>query len=364
MVKFTIGGTELKKVVSQIEPVLKGSFDGLPRILFQVDDKITAYATNGESYVKVVFECNVESKGEFIISGEKFVDIIKTANGEKIELATTNDNRLSIFTGKINYRISLIEANSEYLMAPKVDDAKNFTINAQDLKNAISSVSCCIDPGKAHLNCIVIHSNEEENNKVYIVATDGMRLGVAEKKAVFNNKIPNLMIPKKAAEYVVSMIGEMQGDLEIKYTENIIQVSNGSVFYTSKLLDTSFPKYQSVIPINNNKILETKTLDLKEIIKGIAKVSEITYRIKMIINSDKIVINCEDNSDDASAEVEATFSDKETMDVVCNYRLLIEILDKISSSLVRIQFLDNNTPMLIRSVDDDSVKYVFMPFVN
>ena len=364
MIKFSIGVNEVKKVVSQLEPVLKGGFDNLSRILFQVEDKVTAYASNGESYVKIIFECEIENKGDFTISGEKFVDIVKTASGDKIVFATTEDNRLSIFTNKINYRLTLIDSNSEYLLPPDINETKNFAINAQDLKNAISAVICCIDQSKAHLNCVVLHSNDGENNKLYIAATDGMRLGVAEKPASIKDKVPNLLVPKKAAEYIMSMIGEMQGELEIKYTDNMIQVSTGKVFYTSKLLDTAFPKYQSVIPVNNNKILEAKTADLKEIIKGIAKVSEVTYRIKMTLNSDKIKITCEDNSDDANAEIEATYSDKETMNIICNYRLFIEILDKITSSIVRIQISNGDTPMLIRSVDDDSVRYVFMPFVN
>ena len=364
LVKFKIGVTEIKKIVSQLEPMFKGGFDNLPRILFKLDDKITAYATNGESYTQIKFECEIESKGEFVISGEKFSDIIKVATGDKVEFATTEDNRLYIKAGRVSYRIPLIDTENSYLIAPETKDAKTFTANAQELKNVISSVSCCIDPAKAHLNCVMIHSTEEEKNKIYVVATDGMRLGVSELKATTNDVIPNLMIPKKAAEYIISIIGEMQGDIEVKYTENSVQVSTGSIFYTTKLLDTSFPKYRSVIPTNNNKILEAKVVDLKDTIKSIAKVSEVTFRIKMIITSDNINISCEDNGNDADANLEATYSDKSKLEVVCNYRLLLEILDKISSSLVRIQFADASTPMLIRSVDNENVKYVFMPFVN
>ncbi len=364
MACFSIGSNEIKKVVQRLEPMLKGGFDNLPRILFKVEDNVTAYATNGESYVKVVFDCDIKEKGEFVVSGTLFANIIKKSLSERVEISVVKDNRLSILVGKISYQIALIEANSEYFDAPEFGENKTFTIQAQDLKSAIVAVSCCIDPAKQHLNCVMIHSEANEKGKLHIVATDGMRLGLVERKAKFKDVIPNLMVPKKTAEYILSIIGETAGEISVNYTENMIQIASGGVFYTSKLLDTSFPKYQSVIPTANNKVLEAKVADLKQTIDSISQVSEATFRIKLSITSDKVNVSCEDDGNDANGDVDATYSDTKEMDVICNFRLLREILDKISSSIVRIQLSDASTPMLIRSPDDDSTQYVFMPFVS
>lgn len=365
LTKFEIGVAEMKKVISQLEPVFKGDSGNLSRVLFQVQDKITAYATNGESYVKMTFECNIFEKGDFVVSGETLADIVKNATGEKIEFSTTDDNRLSILAGKVKYRIALMDINTDYLMPPENDSTKNFIIDAQDLKTAISSISCCIDQGKPHLNCVVIHSNPEEKNKVYVVATDGMRLGIAERKAKFDEQIPNLLLPKKAADYIITMIGDKQGDLEIKYTENMVQILSENIYYTSKLLDINFPKYQAVIPTKNDKILEVKTADFKEIIKRITKVSGGSmYGIKITLHNDNVEVSFECDGNDAHGDLEATFNDQNEMSIICNYRLLLEILEKIQSNIVRFQILENSTPILIRSVNDESVKYVFMPFVN
>ena len=84
----------------------------------------------------------------------------------------------------------------------------------------------------------------------------------------------------------------------------------------------------------------------------------------MSISANEISISCEDNGNNATGKVEATYSDTASIEIVCNFRLLAEILEKISSSVVRFQIMDANTPILIRSVDDDTVKYVFMPFVS
>ena len=110
--------------------------------------------------------------------------------------------------------------------------------------------------------------------------------------------------------------------------------------------------------------MEVKVSDLKNAIDEITSVSEITFRIKLAIFENRVEISCEDNGDNSVGEVEATFSEAKNMEVVCNYRLLKDIITNISSSLVRIQISDPSTPLLIRSVDDSTIQYIFMPFVS
>ena len=366
MAHFSIGTTELKKVITQISPMFKGGFD-IPKILFDVEDKITISSTNGDAFTKITFDCdNIEKKGKFVVQGNLFENIIKQATSEKIEVITEGDERLSIVIGKFKYQISLLDVHEGAFFAPEFDNANIFTLNAQDLKTAISAVSGCIDQAKAHLNCVMMHTDPNVEGKIFIVATDGMRLGIAERDCKTSVKVPNLMVPKKSAEFILTMLGEMQGDISVNFTDNMIQLSTGSISYTTKLLDTAFPKYQSVVPTNeaNNKVLDVKVADLKSAIKSASSMAEITFRIKMTLKKDKLEISCEDNGNVVNGDVEATFTESEPLDVVCNFRLLLEILEKINSSMVRFQLADGNTPILIRSVEDESVKYVFMPFVS
>lgn len=364
MASFSIGTNELKKVIAQIEPILKGGIDSFPRILFSIkEQKINVKATNGESYVSIAFDGDIKTEGSFVVSGEILARVVKQNKSKDMNFEL-NNNILSIIAGSFNYQLSTLETKEEIFEAPVFDNSKTFTISAQDLKSAISAVSCCIDSAKQHLNCVMFHTDKEKTNTLNIVATDGMRLGIAERKANYDSEVPNLMVPKKSADYILTALGEMSGEIDINYTDNMIQISTGSILYTSKLLDTSFPKYQSVIPTSNDKILEVKVEDIKDTIKQVSSMSEITFRIKMEITSNAVEISLEDNGNTANGKIDATYSQTEKLDIVCNFKLLMDILEKISSSLVRIQIMDSNTPLLIRSVDDDSIKYVFMPFVS
>ncbi len=364
MASFSIGTNELKKVITQIEPILKGCIDSFPRILFSLkEQKVNVKATNGESYVSITFDGNVKTEGSFVVSGETLAKVVKQNKSKDMDF-TLDGNILSIVSGNFNYKLSILETKEEIFEAPAFDNSKTFSISAQDLKSAISAVSCCIDSAKQHLNCVLFHTNEDKANTLNVVATDGMRLGIVERKANYDSNVPNLLIPKKSADYMSTVIGEMSGEIDINYTDNMIQISTGSILYTSKLLDTTFPKYQLAIPTSNDKILEVKVEDIKDTIKQVSSMSEITFRIKMEITSNAVEISLEDNGNTANGKIEATYSQTEKLDIVCNFKLLIEILEKIPSSLVRIQLMDSNTPLLIRAVDDDSIEYIFMPFVS
>lgn len=364
MASFTIDSSDLKKIISQIEPMLKGNINGIQKVLFSISEgKICVSATNGDAYIKVNFESETLSDGEFVISGEKLARIAKQNTSKNVKFELEN-NTLIITAGSYSYGLALLDTRLDIFDAPEFDGGNTFTILAQDLKSAIVAVSCCIDSAKAHLNCVMVHTDSEKKNQLNIVATDGMRLGVVERKAIYDVEVPNLMIPKKAADYILTIIGDMSGEITIKYTDNMIQLSTGSILYTSKLLDTNFPKYQSVIPISNNKILEAKVADMREAIKQTSSMMEITFRIKMNIEADKVRISCEDNGDTAKGEFAATYSQTEPMEIICNFKLLMDILEKISSTDVRIQIMDPTTPLLIRSVSDETIRYVFMPFVS
>ena len=337
MAGFSIGSKELKKVISQIEPVLKGGIDNLPRILFAVNDKVSAKATNGDSYVDIVFDCDIISKGSFVVPGNLLANVVKQTSSEKVELSLDEESKsLYITAGNIKYQLSILEVSEEIFNAPLFDEANTFTMLAQDLKSAIVAVSGCIDSAKPHLNCAMIHTNPD---------------------------VPNLVVPKKACEYILTMIGDISSEITISYTNNMIKIVLGGITYTSKLLDVAFPKYQAVIPFANDKILETKVSDLKDTIKKVVAAAEMSYTIRMNIDAKSISVVCKDNGNNATGTIDATYSQTEPIEIACNYKFLIEILDVITSSVVRIQIMDGQTPLLIRAVDDDTVKYVFMPFV-
>ncbi len=366
-IKFTINTQEMKAIASKLSPIVKNGFtETARRILFNVDDKITAYAGNGESFIKIVFDCTIEGKGDFVVSGEKFINVVNSASSKEIEFSITDENKLLAVSNKISYQIALIETDGKCLIAPEDSNTKNFKIKAQDLCSAMSSLFCCISPEKSHLYCIMIHSDEKEKNKIYFVATDCTRLGVAERKATLKDVVPNLLIPEKAANFIKDITKDIgDNEITVNYTENTIQISTDNIFYTSKLLDGSFPKYQAVIP-TNKKVLEVNTVDFKETLKKITAISSSEARVDLTINSNKIDIACKDSitGDNSTTSMDATFNNKTELKITFNYKMLSEILDKISSNIVRFQVEDGKTPVIIRSVDDESVKYIFMPVVE
>ena len=51
----------------------------------------------------------------------------------------------------------------------------------------------------------------------------------------------------------------------------------------------------------------------------------------------------------------------ESFVINCNSKFLLDILSHIDSKIVRFAILDNKSPILVRPVDDNDVRYIFMP---
>ena len=92
MASFTIDSSDLKKIISQIEPMLKGNINGIQKVLFSISEgKICVSATNGDAYIKVNFESETLSDGEFVISGEKLARIAKQNTSKNVKFELENN---------------------------------------------------------------------------------------------------------------------------------------------------------------------------------------------------------------------------------------------------------------------------------
>jgi len=104
---------------------------------------------------------------------------------------------------------------------------------------------------------VVAHVIDNKGLKIRTVATDGHRLAEAETDAPSGSEgMPGIIIPRKAVGELQKLLGEeAESEIKIEVSETKIRFSIASVVLTSKLIDGTFPDYQRVIPLANDKKL-------------------------------------------------------------------------------------------------------------
>jgi len=131
---------------------------------------------------------------------------------------------------------------------------------------------------------------------------------------------------------------------------------------TSKVVDGTFPEYQRVIPIGNDKKL---TLDRSAFAGAVDRVATISNErsraVKLSLESGRIVISIH-NPDSGSAEDELVADyDSEPLEIGFNARYLLDITSQLSSEKAVFMFADAGSPTVVRDGEALDALYVIMP---
>lgn len=339
------------------------------------DSSVKILSSNGEITTSISFECSTTGKCSFAVPGVLFTNAIRQVSGKEIEIELQTDQAspvLLVSSGKLKYKVNTITGidESQYNL-PSLENSINTQVSIPStvFYQAISMVSCCVNVKRQNLNCILMHS-ESENAKtplVSFVTTDGMRLAILQAPLESDVKVPNILLPKKSCDYIASILSSYTGDVKVDFSRNSASFLIGKILVTTKLLDSEFPRYQAVIPSVNNKILDVKTAELKKGLKSVLSViTGVVAKIKLVVQGNTLEIVAEENGNTAIDSIEVSFSESpvEPLSIVCDASLLLEILDKIDTTITRFAILDHKSPILIRPLSELNLRYVFMPMIG
>ena len=217
---------------------------------------------------------------------KKISEIVLKLQNKPINIKTDEDTNLTTITcEKSKFELNSIGA-SEYLQIfsnedVELDEDKEFEINKETFNKAIKqTMYCCAQAESASILggvCVNIKENTLE-----VAATDGNRLTRVIKAINSKSKEETFVIPLKTLQEVarISSIVEDK-NLKIKIKKSKIYFLFENLKYSSKLIEGIYPKYQQLIPTNNDKIIELKKEDLINSIERVAvMVNEKTSIVK------------------------------------------------------------------------------------
>ena len=134
--------------------------------------------------------------------------------------------------------------------------------------------------------------NKEE---ITAVSTDGHRLIKYTKTGLKDNDLnESAILPSKFLSVIRGQLGS-QEEVNLKLSENHVQISiDGSTIY-SRLIKQKFPDYENVIPVDNDKKL---IINREEFLQSIKRVSifsnKSTKQISLSVGENKVTVSTED----------------------------------------------------------------------
>ena len=368
--KVTIERAALLKALSHIHRIVerRNTIPILSNVLIEAKDgQLELKATDLDLEATEIAPADVAQAGATTVSAHIFHDIVrKLSDGAQVSLEIAPDTgQLLLRSGRSRFHLQCLPA-SDFPDLTAGEFAHKFDLPAVELRRLIDNAQFAIstEETRYYLNGIYFHTAESEGRTMLrAVATDGHRLARIEVPAPAGAAgMPGVIAPRKAVGEILKLLEDPASDVTIEISQVKARFRFGDVTLTTKLIDGTFPDYNRVIPLHNDKRL---TVDKEQFQKAVDRVSTISSErgraIKLSIADNRMTLSVNNpDSGSASEEVEVDY-DSSAMDIGFNSRYLLEIAQQLSGDTALIKLADPGSPTIIMDREGAQALYVLMP---
>lgn len=335
--KFHIASSKLLEYLQIVLGAVPGktALPILGNVLMEAGDSgIMLAATDLEISISSIIELKPDKNGALTVPAKTFTEIIRELPETEVSV-TAENNRMDITTKSGHYKISGIAAD-EFPRIPEYATAKEIRMPGDEFVRMVrkTTFAVSVDESRPALNGVLWQTS---GDKMVMVATDGHRLA---KIALDNTKLrgiaEDLIIPPKALNAVVRLIGDQKKDIGVVFGEKNIMFRIGSTVISSKLFEGPYPNFDQVIPTDNDKRLILSKDDLASAVRRVSILSNsLTHQVKFGLEKDKLLLSATNVDLGGEAKEELLCEYKhDKMELGYNATYIEEILRQIDSDEV------------------------------
>ena len=315
-----------------------------------IEGGLTLSATDLALELSESLSATVSEVGGVTIPSQLFFEIIRKApESEKITVKKDEkNNSVFVFFGKSKFSLPILPIEDFPVMD---SDNLNFevSLSANDFKQLINNSKFCmgLDESRQYLNGIFLHTNGEV---VLAVATDGHRLAKSSVTGKLNAKFDGIILPKKSVIEISKILENYSEEVKLNFSKTRIKIILGNIQIISKLINASFPDYESVIPKDNNQTMIVDCKSFSETIDRVSTISDDKLRtVKFQIVDNTCTVSSFGNDKSIGTENLAIEYTGPQISINFNARYILDVLSIIKSGKVKFHFSQKTAPTIIES---------------
>ena len=371
LMRFTLSSSALNARLQSLAKVInsKNALPILDSFLFEVKSgQLQLTASDSENVMTIVMGLdNSDGDGSFAVPSRTILDAVKELSEQPLAFEID----LNVLTVTINYQngaYNFTAQNAEEYPRTQIvpDSATTITLNATTLINNVGRTlfATATDELRPVMNGIYF---DLQSDYLAIVATDGHKL-VRNKILNIKSDTPaSFILPKKPANLIKTVLTRGDSNIIIKFDDRSAEIKFDGGQLVCRLLEGSYPNYNSVIPENPNNM----SIDRKSLISTLRRVlpfaSESSQLVRLHIEPGKLEVLSED-IDFATSAHEQIVCDYTgpTMNIGFKGSSLQEILNNIDCDEVIFQLADpSRAGVIVPTVqpENENVLALIMPML-
>lgn len=366
--KFTVNTLDLQRALSKLGGVVpaKSTLPILENILFDLlNNKLTLTATDMDLSLTVSITVQGEEDGKIAVPAKRLMETVRALDDKSMPsfVADVTTNKIVMTTSNGHYALTG-EGAKEFPAIPQFKSVNETTIDAPTLKRIIYRTAFAVstDELRPAMMGVLIQS---AGSDLRAVSTDGHRLVKVQHSlpgAVTFKR--DIIIPAKALHIVSKSIET--GSVSVAMSDTHIQFSFNSTTLISRLIDETYPNYESVIPSENDKILK---VDREPMIASIRRVSlyssATTHQIKLDISKSNMTVSAQDLDfgGEAKESVDCEYQG-DKLEIGFNSAYVLDMLTHLESERVLFKFSSPTRAGIVSpdaSSEGENVTMLVMP---
>jgi DNA polymerase III subunit beta len=373
--KLTIERAALLKALGHVQSVVerRTTIPILSNVLLraEVAGRLSLSATDMDLEIVERVPARVEREGRTTVPAHTLYDIVrKLREGAQVELETSGErNEMVLRSGRSTFTLACLPPE-DYPVMSAGELPHQFTLSAVELRMLIDRTRFAIstEETRYYLNGIYLHATKSnEVPVVRAVATDGHRLARVEMTAPEGAAgMPGIIVPRKTVLELRKLVEEGEDEVQVALGETKIRCAIGEAALTSKLIDGTFPDYDRVIPVNNDKILDVECKEFADAVDRVSTIStERSRAVKLALDRGNLVVSATSPENGTAVEELEVRYQNTPIEIGFNSRYLLDITEQIEGEYVQFQMADAGSPTIVRDAAPEAnganALYVLMP---
>ena len=170
-----------------------------------------------------------------------------------------------------------------------------------------------------------------------------------------------MIIPKKIINQLRTTLPSDE-EIQVSFNSKNVFFKFGDTRMVSRLIDSKYPDYNAVIPVNNSNILNIDRADFQNSLRRNAiYANKTTNQVILNMTEKSLTLSAQDLdfSNEATEQLPCTYSG-DPLTIGFNAKFLIEMLNNLNSETVRFEFSDYNKAGILLPAENEDQQELIM----
>jgi DNA polymerase-3 subunit beta len=366
---ITVGSEDFLRILGRTQGVVdrRHSMAILTNLVIEAGaGEIAVIATDLEVSLRQTLAAKVTEPGNVALSARKLFEIVRESASTEVTVRSLDSHWVGVSYGRSNFRLMGIDASEHPGMPAGAggEVAAAFELETEELAEIIEKTLFAVSHDDTRSNLAGVHLDAgSKKGSIRLVATDGHRLAVVDRKAKGNPPKQGVILPRKGLSEVLKVLPELAGTtVTVRIVGNEAIIEMPGLTLSMRLVEGTFPDYKQVVPKESPNVVHVDRDAFLQTVRRVSLLSSEKARgIRLGLSPARLEISA-NNPDlgEASEDLEVEYSGPD-LEIGFNARYILDVLQVLpEGSRVELGLGDQLSPGVIKGADP-GYSYVVMP---